>query len=125
VHPLVTGACKLPTPPPSPKFPGNSLPFSGHHWRTANPTGAGSGRLPKMNFPQFDGENPKLWLTRCEDYFELYDLDPTVKVRFASMNFTSVVGRWLQSVEKKLHSCTWDEFARMLLDRFGRTSTRS
>jgi hypothetical protein len=55
-----------------------------------------------MNFSQFDGENPKLWLTRCEDYFELYDLDPAVRAKFASMNFSPTVGRWLQSVDKKL-----------------------
>jgi hypothetical protein len=94
------------------------VPFSGHRWRSANPTG--TSRLPKMNFPQFDGENPKLWLTRCEDYFDLYNLDPAVRVRFTSMNFSAVAGRWLQSVEKRLRTCTWEEFARMLLDRFGR-----
>jgi hypothetical protein len=48
VHPLVKGACKLPSPPQSPKFVENSMPFAGHRWRSANPTSAG--RLPKMNF---------------------------------------------------------------------------
>jgi hypothetical protein len=117
VHPPVTGACKLPTPPPSPNFPHNSLSFAGHRWRTSSSSSAGSGRLPKMNFPQFDTENPKLWLTRCEDYFELYDLDPVVRVKFASMNFSPTAGRWLQSVDKKLRSCSWEEFSHMLLDR--------
>lgn len=34
------------------------------------------GQLPKMNFPAFDGENPKLWMARCEDYFLMYSVDP-------------------------------------------------
>ncbi|WVZ69878.1 LOW QUALITY PROTEIN: hypothetical protein U9M48_018599 [Paspalum notatum var. saurae] len=47
--------------------PPDSLGFSGSH------TGFGErvGRLPKLNFPQFDGENPKLWITRSENYFEM------------------------------------------------------
>jgi hypothetical protein len=74
-----------------------------------------------MNFPQFDTENPKLWLTRCEDYFELYDLDPVVRVKFASMNFSPTAGRWLQSVDKKLRSCSWRSFLTCCwIDRFGR-----
>jgi hypothetical protein len=36
------------------------------------------------------------------------------------MNFSAIAGRWLQSVEKRLRTCTWEEFARMLLDHFGR-----
>ena len=40
-----------------------------------------SSKLPKLNFPTFDGENPKLWLNRCEDYFDLYSLDTDVWVK--------------------------------------------
>jgi len=32
----------------------------------------GNHHLPKINFPPFDGSNPKLWLGRCLDYFEMY-----------------------------------------------------
>jgi hypothetical protein len=28
--------------------------------------------MPQMNFPVFDGSNPKLWRNRCETYFEFY-----------------------------------------------------
>jgi hypothetical protein len=28
--------------------------------------------MPNMNFPVFDGTNPKLWKHRCETYFEFY-----------------------------------------------------
>ncbi|KAJ1288251.1 hypothetical protein BS78_02G076300 [Paspalum vaginatum] len=33
---------------------------------------SGRGKLPKLHFPQFDGSQPKLWISRCEDYFDLY-----------------------------------------------------
>ena len=45
------------------------------------------GRVPKVAFPKFDGDNPKLWISRCEDYFELYNLDPSVWIKFSSMHF--------------------------------------
>jgi hypothetical protein len=27
------------------------------------------GRLPKLPFPKFDGDNPRRWRSRCEKYF--------------------------------------------------------
>lgn len=35
-------------------------------------------QLPKVRFPTFDGDNSKLWQTRCEDYFTMYVVDPRV-----------------------------------------------
>jgi len=28
--------------------------------------------LPKLDFPKFDGENPRMWKDRCEMFFEVY-----------------------------------------------------
>lgn len=28
-------------------------------------------RMPKMDFPRFDGDNPKSWLQKCEYYFQM------------------------------------------------------
>jgi hypothetical protein len=36
------------------------------------------GRLPKMHFPKFEGENPKLWQSRCESYFNMYEVDHNI-----------------------------------------------
>jgi hypothetical protein len=38
-----------------------------------NPNAKSSlGRLPKIDFPKFDGENPKLWQSCCEIYFKIF-----------------------------------------------------
>ena len=29
-------------------------------------------RLPKVNFPKFDGSHPKVWKEKCEKYFNMY-----------------------------------------------------
>lgn len=36
------------------------------------------------------------------------------------MHFTDPASRWLQSVDRKVKSCTWHDFGLMILDRFGR-----
>jgi hypothetical protein len=51
-----------------------------------------------MNFPQFDGDNPKLWQSRCEKYFDMYSTESSMWVRVASMHFDGLAPKWLQSV---------------------------
>jgi hypothetical protein len=46
-------------------------------YSAANPSANPSmGHLPKIDFPKFDGNNPKLWQSRCEIYFDMYSLEP-------------------------------------------------
>lgn len=42
-------------------------------------------RMPRMDVPKFDGENPKLWQIQCEDYFDMYGTTPSLWVRLASL----------------------------------------
>jgi len=73
-----------------------------------------------MDFPVFDGDNPKLWINRNEMYFELFPVDPSKWVKVASMNFFSATARWLQSVEGKVKMVSWSELCTMILERFGK-----
>jgi hypothetical protein len=85
-----------------------------------HPTPSSLGQLPKVPFPVFDGDNPKLWQTRCENYFAMYSVDPRVWICVSTMHFTGPAARWLQSVEPQLPNITWPEFGCMIKDRFGR-----
>jgi hypothetical protein len=78
------------------------------------------GNLPKIHFPSFDGDNPRLWQKRCEDYFIMYEVDPAVWIRVSSMQFTGPAARWLQSVESRVSTMSWGEFGRLILERFGK-----
>jgi hypothetical protein len=44
-------------------------------------------RPPKIDFPRFDGENPKWWKALCEKYFALYDVDHDTWANFVRMHF--------------------------------------
>jgi hypothetical protein len=72
-------------------------------------------QLPKLHFPKFDGDNPKLWQSKCENYFDMYFVPHSVWVRVATMHFDGVAARWLQSV----HHRSW------IHDRFGRDQHES
>jgi hypothetical protein len=61
-------------------------------------------KLHKLNFLVFDGESPKLWISRCEDYFDLYDVVPHDWIKVQSMHFVDPAARWLQSVGKRVRS---------------------
>jgi hypothetical protein len=77
------------------------------------------GRLPKMHFPKFDGDHPKLWQSRCENYFEMYSVDPCVWVCVATMHFDGAAARWLQSVNHHICTASQKELCSWILDRFG------
>ena len=58
-----------------------------------------SSKIPKVDFPRFDGDHPKLWLGDCLDYFILYHVESTSWVRIARLHFVGAAKRWYNSVE--------------------------
>jgi hypothetical protein len=58
-----------------------------------------TGKLPRLNFPKFDGDNPKLLKSRCENYFEMYSIEDSVWVKVATMHFEGAAARWLHVTE--------------------------
>lgn len=82
---------------------------------------AGIGQAhPSIRFPQFTGENPRLWKTLCERYFHMFGIQEKFWVPMASLNFMGTASVWLQSVQKKLSEFDWESFSSLLCTRFGR-----
>lgn len=107
-HPFQSTGC----PPPPPPLPNHrSQHFHDPPY---------SGRLPKLQFPEFEGENPKLWLSRCEDYFDMYNIPPDLRVRVVVSQIKGVAARWTQAVEARLKLVDWVGFTKLFMDRFGR-----
>ncbi|XP_071680601.1 uncharacterized protein [Lolium perenne] len=75
---------------------------------------------PPADFPRFDGENPMLWQKAAEKYFRLFAVDPSYRVEYATMHFSGNAALWLQSVEHKLASLTWDQWCELLSKHFDR-----
>ena len=57
---------------------------------------AGIGQAhPSIGFPQFTGENPRLWKTLCEQYFQMFEIHEKFWVPMASLNFSGSASVWL------------------------------
>jgi hypothetical protein len=78
------------------------------------------GNMPPMNFPVFDGSNPKLWKNQCETYFEYYAVLVEMWIRLAIMHFEGSALFWLESMEGRTREMNWGELCAALLTRFGR-----
>jgi hypothetical protein len=44
--------------------------------------------MPQIEFPRFNGSNPKIWLKQCENYFDVYAVMLEYSVKLATMHFT-------------------------------------
>lgn len=71
-----------------------------------------------MQFPQFDSDNPKLWLSCAVSHFEMYFVHPPMWIRVATHYFTHSAARWLQSVESQIPNISWESFAALIYECF-------
>lgn len=93
----------LEDPPPHP-VTGTSSEPPHVHFGSSDDTREEMGHrapLSKIEFPMFDGVNPRLWRDRCDMYFEVYSVKPALKTRFATLNFKGVAASWLQMLEQR------------------------
>jgi hypothetical protein len=73
-----------------------------------------------MIFSKFEGENPRLWQSRCESYFDMYNVDEYIWVKVASMHFEGPAARWLQSIDHKIPKASWSELCSWIHERFAK-----
>jgi hypothetical protein len=107
-HDPIKGTLLHPPPPNSPSRSTSkpcSDPFAFTH-QSGQGHKCCMGKLPKIKFSKFDGENPRLWKSRSENYFDMYAVELDVWVRVATMHFESPAARWLQSVHHLIRCAT-------------------
>jgi hypothetical protein len=83
------------------------------------------GQLPKLYFPKFDGDNSKLWQAKCENYFGMYTIAPSVCVKVATMHFEGPAAKWLHSVHHRICSASWSELCSWIHDRLSQDQHKS
>lgn len=86
----------------------------------------GSNRLtiPKIQFPVFDGTNPRIWRSKCQDFFELYDVPESMKATLASLNMDENASKWLQVNKQKTGIGDWEQFISAVEAKFGANDYR-
>jgi hypothetical protein len=79
-----------------------------------------NGRLPKLPFNKFNGENPRLWRSNCENYFTMNNVDPAVWVSVSSMYLEGNAACWYESIDNSPAIASWQAFCQALHSRFDR-----
>lgn len=88
----------------------NHVDLEGRNCDTGfNPRGHKEFRLPKVDFPKFDGEHPKVWKDRCEKYFAMFNVPPHLWAQFATIHFHGTAALWLQTFEAQHTIDNWFE----------------
>ncbi|WVZ84118.1 hypothetical protein U9M48_031179, partial [Paspalum notatum var. saurae] len=81
--------------------------------------------LPKIHFPTFDGASPKVWIDKCLNYFNIYDIPASLWVTSASMHLEGNAAKWWQSAKKDQNLNSWIAFCMALEQRFGQDDYRT
>jgi len=81
--------------------------------------------MPKMDFPDFEGSDPKVWLDNCRDYFELYQIPEGMWVTAARMHLKGKAGKWYQAFKQKNTFRSWTHFCGVIEQEFGSDDFRS
>lgn len=76
--------------------------------------------FPPLDSPQFDGSNPKLWIRKCETFFDIYSVAKHYWVGLATMNFIGSAAFWLQSIQSRSAKLSWEGLGSALCARFDR-----
>jgi hypothetical protein len=58
----------------------------------------------------FEGNNPKLWQRRYEEYFQSWNTPAGQWVSYGSSQFIAAAATWLKSYLSKFPQTTWSEF---------------
>lgn len=71
-----------------------------------------------MEFSKFDGDSPRFWHDQCEVFFEVYAVHPSLKTRFATLNFKGGAATWLRTVQRKGRITDWSQLCELVMEKF-------
>ncbi|OIT18735.1 hypothetical protein A4A49_58143, partial [Nicotiana attenuata] len=80
--------------PQSNTLPNLQVPFQPTSLTPTNPNNHFRGPKVKLSFPEFDTNNPRGWIRRCDKYFELYQITPEEKMGFVSVHIKEKMDTW-------------------------------
>lgn len=108
---------------PPAKQPENYEPFHGHYQQSYDTQLSfqhkAVARGPKLNFPEFNGEDPDGWIRKAEKYFEMVAEN---RVPTAVIYITSRAEYWWRGTACNSSQIPWHHFCRMVDDRFNTIS---
>ena len=74
--------------------------------------------MPKMVFPRFDGSGVRVWLDKCEAFFQLYHIPDNFKVASASLHLSDNAAHWYQAFKQSEGFHSWEQFVAAVIQEF-------
>ena len=78
-----------------------------------------STRLTKIEFPKFNGEGLKSWLYKCNQFFELDNVNDPQRVKLAAIHLEGRALLWHQNYVKGKGVISWTQYVQDITYRFG------
>ncbi|XP_026459874.1 uncharacterized protein LOC113360593 [Papaver somniferum] len=74
--------------------------------------------IPKLDFPRFDGENPKSWIQKCEYYFQMQGVPDVNRTRMAAIHLDGKATKWYANLCITQPHISWTCFCENIYARF-------
>ena len=69
---------------------------------------------PRVELPRFDGTHPRLWQSRCEEYYKLWGTPRSLWITYASAQFEGAAIKWLEAYKHAYPESPWEDFCMAL-----------
>ncbi|KAL2532080.1 Uncharacterized protein Adt_05431 [Abeliophyllum distichum] len=80
-------------------------------------------KLPKIDFPQFNGESPREWVRKANKYFQLHQVPDELKVGIAEMYLKGKADVWFHGFQSSHPNADWEILATEVCRRFAETTS--
>lgn len=125
IPPLTTLHTPISQPPliPLPHTQPQTSPYTLPNLGFQGPYGAQFGpfKVPKMDFPRFEGKDPRGWVNKCEKFFLLNPyMDSKTKVIYATLHLEGEADIWYQTIQTEQPGLNWESFIEFLYQRFSK-----
>ncbi|KAL0449609.1 UNVERIFIED_CONTAM: hypothetical protein Slati_1517300 [Sesamum latifolium] len=78
--------------------------------------------LARVDFPRFNGDEPRAWVRKCLRYFQIiYTVPEDQKVHLASIHLDGRAELWFQSLIEGKEVPTWNRFVQAVYEQFDGT----
>ena len=98
----------------------NGFGFSNGVGRTSTQSMMQYGRMSKIDFPKFNGEDVKGWVFRCRQFFRIDNVPEEMKIQMAAMHVYDRALTWHEQFIKRYgEESSWELYEEEVLKRFG------
>lgn len=94
------------------------LPTPNHNGSNSETPTHVRNKLPKVDFPRFEGENPRQWLRKCHKYFVVNPMPNCDQIVIAAMYMDGPADNWYLDYVEGKENMLWEQFSEMVLSRF-------